>query len=258
MLTNDDGIDAPGIIAVEKALKEAGHQVTMVAPANQQSGASSSFTWGRIHLSKRDESHWAIEGKPLDAARIGLSYILLNNPPDLVISGANMGQNIGPDTLLSGTVGAALQAQRAGIPSIALSVEIDYKEARAQPRFVSTLNAMDNAARFLAELINKPGLIKLANKALININYPAKETADIKGIRITTLSDQSIISNQYKKIDDSTLEAQAQLITPKKPEKDTELLASGYITISFLQSHLEVNKKDNKRLTKEFKRLAVD
>lgn len=252
MLTNDDGIDAPGIKAVETALKGAGHKVTVVAPATQQSGASSSITGGRIQLSPRGENRWAIEGRPVDAARIGLGYLLLNDPPDLVISGANLGQNAGPDTILSGTVGAALAAQRAGIPAIALSVEVNFKEAREKPRFQSSLKAMDNAAMFLTELIAKPGIVELAKETVINLNYPAREARDVKGIRLANLSEQSLASRHYQRIDDSTLEPRFQPIDAEVAENDAKLLAQGYITVTFLKSHLEVGARDNKRFSKKF------
>ncbi|MDH5737041.1 MAG: 5'/3'-nucleotidase SurE, partial [Gammaproteobacteria bacterium] len=88
LLTNDDGIDAPGILAVEKALLAAGHRVSVIAPASQQSGASSSITGGNIVISSRGKGRWAIAGRPADAVRIALGYLLADDRPDLVISGA--------------------------------------------------------------------------------------------------------------------------------------------------------------------------
>jgi len=117
LLTNDDGYQAPGIKAVRTALIEAGHDVVLIAPATQQSGASSSVTSGGITFNEEEPGIWAVTGRPADAVRIGIGHIMKDNPPDLVVSGANFGNNSGVDVMISGTVGAALTALQFGFPA---------------------------------------------------------------------------------------------------------------------------------------------
>ena len=242
MLTNDDGINAPGILAVEQALVKSGHRVTVVAPATQQSGASSAITGGKIGLKEIKPGHWAVEGRPVDAVRIGLGFVLAEDPPDLVISGANHGQNVGQDTIVSGTVGAALEALRSGIPSIALSIAVNLGEARLNPPFKSTHEAMDNAANLLARLIDDRRLIEISDQTLVNINYPAKGDQQIAGITIAELSDQALTGGKYTRLDDTAVQASYQTIDSTRAARDAEMLEKGYVTIGFLRKNLAVSK----------------
>jgi len=148
LLTNDDGWKAPGIRAVYAALAAAGHDVTVVAPSANQSGASGRKTfWGDLVVAHPDlvpypeysgAKVWSVgpvEGKtggsPADSVSFGLGTVFKDKKPDLVVSGTNLGQNTGGVTNNSGTVGAVAEAIESGIPSIAVSTEIkaDYDPA---------------------------------------------------------------------------------------------------------------------------------
>jgi len=114
LLTNDDGIDAPGITALAGVLEENGHDIIIVAPDKEQSATSHSITLHEpLRLHERGKNRYALTGSPADCA-IMAEKIVLKEPPDLVISGINGGQNMGEDVLYSGTVAAALEAMFLG------------------------------------------------------------------------------------------------------------------------------------------------
>ena len=108
LLTNDDGYKARGIGIMHRTLVAAGHDVTTVAPLGKQSGASSKVTMrGKgIAFVEQSPSVWSIDGAPADCVAIGLTHILKESPPDLVVSGPNFGGNLGADVNFSGTVEA--------------------------------------------------------------------------------------------------------------------------------------------------------
>jgi 5'-nucleotidase len=170
MLTNDDGYAAPGLVAVRDALRAAGHDVTVVAPLANQSGASGRATFGgALPVTRVDEDTFAVDGSPADATEVGLSVVFADKAPDLVVSGSNAGQNIAAATIHSGTVGAAVTAIEDGVPALAVSTELT---TTAQPyqatgefvaRLVTALQERAHGGRLL-----EPG-------TGLNINYPVVE-----------------------------------------------------------------------------------
>jgi alkaline phosphatase D/5'-nucleotidase len=200
LLTNDDGFDSPGITALHTALVGAGHNVTVVAPADQQSGKGGSINTevfdftpgvGLMLLVNRGGGVWSLAGTPVDSVKAGLDIVLAGNPPDLIVSGLNFGQNIGkPGSNASGTEGAALAATFRGIPSIAGSVELLLQES---PDFLSTVAAFVPASDFIAStidaLVAKNGSDVLPKHVrMLNINFPVPY-ASIQGVKITKLAD---------------------------------------------------------------------
>ena len=161
LLTNDDGYLSPGIRAMRQALLDQGHEVLMVAPAENQSGSSASISPDGITVTDHGLNVWSVDGRPADAVRFGLGQLMADQPPDLVISGINFGQNVGADVMISGTVGAATTAVRLGIPAIAISASIDFKEAGEA--FPSTLKAMPKAAAFLAKQLRRSAARRQSN-----------------------------------------------------------------------------------------------
>lgn len=128
LLTNDDGIYAPGLAAMRRALQAIG-EVTVIAPATEQSGVGHSITFLTPLMANRvfdgeEELGWAVEGSPADCVKLGLAK-LVSERPDLVVSGVNGGLNIGVNVLYSGTVAAATEAALHDLPSIAVSLEWD-------------------------------------------------------------------------------------------------------------------------------------
>jgi 5'/3'-nucleotidase SurE len=202
LLTNDDGFDSPGITALHGALVAAGHSVTLVAPADQQSGKGGSINTevfdftpgvGLMLLTNHGGGVWSLAGTPADAVRAGLDIVLAGNAPELIVSGLNFGQNIGkPGSNTSGTEGAALQGTFRGIPSIAGSVELQIFES---PNFPSTVAAFAPASDFVVSAIDslvvKNGSDVLpAHVRMLNINFPVPYE-NIQGVKITGLADGS-------------------------------------------------------------------
>jgi len=203
LVTNDDGFDSAGITALRQALIDAGHDVTVVAPATQQSGKGGSLNTGvfdftpgggTMQLTNHGDGIWSLAGTPSDSVKAGLDIVMANDPPDLVVSGLNEGQNIGkPGTNGSGTIGAALRAAFSGVPAIAASMEIIFSEAGDDfpSTQVSYAPAAEFVARAIAALEVKNGADVLpADIRLLNINFPVPY-ADITGVQITALADGS-------------------------------------------------------------------
>jgi 5'-nucleotidase len=202
LLTNDDGFDSPGITALHAALVAAGHDVTLVAPATQQSGKGGSINTkvfdftpgvGLMQLTNHGGGVWSLAGTPVDSVKAGLDIVRAGNPPDLIVSGLNSGQNIGkPGSNASGTEGAALTGTFRGIPSIAGSVELLFQES---PDFPSTASAFAPASSFIVDVIDslvaKNGSDVLPKHVrMLNVNFPVPY-ASIQGVKITALADGS-------------------------------------------------------------------
>jgi len=178
LITNDDGISAPGIKALEQGLAAVG-EVTVVAPDREMSATSQSVTLHTpIRIQQLDERHYAIGGTPTDAVIMAL-YHLLPQRPDLVVSGINPGGNMGENVDYSGTVGGAMQGVVHGVPSFAISLV-----ARQDHDFsASAAFAAQLAARIFEEGL-EPGVC-------LNVNVPRGE---VRGVRVTRQS-QKISQN---------------------------------------------------------------
>ena len=173
LVTNDDGIHAPGLRALVIALQDLG-TVSVVAPSQERSAAAQSLTVRQpIFCEQIAEREWAIEGTPADAMMVAL-HRLFSKPPDLVVSGINRGPNLGENVFYSGTVGAATEAVINHVPAIAISL------AHRGTGFV-----YEHAAQFarqLADLIIRKGL---PAGVLLNVNVPGAWTG---GVRFTRQS----------------------------------------------------------------------
>ncbi len=184
LITNDDGITAPGIKALEQTLAALG-DVTVVAPDREMSATSQSITLHTpIRIHRMDDRHYAISGTPTDCVLMAL-YKLLPQPPDLVVSGINPGGNVGESVIYSGTVGGAMEGAVHGVPSFAISL------ASRQDHDFSA------AAAFAAQLGAKILAQGLARDICLNVNVPPGE---VRGVRVTHQS-QKISQNlvvEYK------------------------------------------------------------
>ena len=181
LLTNDDGIYAPGLTALERQLRDFG-EVTVAAPLTEQSGVGHAITYltplmaREVFTEDRTPRGWAVEGSPADCVKLAICA-LLPERPDLVVSGINSGLNAGINVLYSGTVAAAIEGAFFGITSIAVSLE--YTDA---PRY-------DVAAQLAAGVIEE--LIKQENAAghLYNLNIPTRaltESSELKFVPMST------------------------------------------------------------------------
>ena len=177
LVSNDDGIDAPGIWALAQELKKIG-SVTVVAPDKQQSAVGHAITMNyplrAVPFRKNNEFFgYAVEGTPADAVKLGVKF-LLKEPPDMVVSGINHGSNTAINIIYSGTVSAATEGMILGIPSIAVSLTT-YDDAD-----------FSYAARFAARLSQLVAQKGLPDGTLLNVNVPAVSEDQIRGIALTT------------------------------------------------------------------------
>ena len=169
LVTNDDGVYSEGIKALAAALATVG-EVTVVAPASEQSATSHSLTLTRpLRLRKLGERRFAVDGTPTDCVTLALTKVMADRMPDIVVSGINHGANIGDDVSYSGTVAGALEASMFNLPGIAVS-----------------LNARDgdfaHAAAFAAELTSRALREGLPAGTILNVNVPV---GPVRGVRYT-------------------------------------------------------------------------
>jgi 5'-nucleotidase len=178
LLTNDDGIAAPGLALLEKIAATLSDEIWVVAPADEQSGAGHSLTLTRpLRLRKQGERHFSVTGTPTDAVMMALGELMKEAKPDLILSGINRGANLAEDVTYSGTVSAAMEGALAGIPAIALSQAYARQGMGGSVPFDA---AREWATRVLAPLIG----MAMAPGTLVNVNFPACEAAAVKGIRV--------------------------------------------------------------------------
>jgi 5'-nucleotidase len=183
MLTNDDGIASPGLAAVAEILSTDPHyRATVVAPAEQQSGKGTALVIrDDIHVRPHEPlggwPAWSVQATPATTARLGVSTLLGNDPPQLVVSGINRGENIGRSAWYSGTVGAAREAVLSGVSAVAFSLELDWSDP--QPDFVG-------AARWVKPLIDAVVRDGLPEGVYLNVNIP-RNTSTIRGYRIARM-----------------------------------------------------------------------
>ena len=160
LLSNDDGVTAPGLHQFASALRRLG-EVTICAPEGPRSGASSALTlYAPLHVTEVGPRCWSVSGNPADAVKLALTE-LMNSRPDLVVSGINNGLNCGSNVLYSGTVAAALEGAQAGILSFAVSRKVATNENyRSEAKI---------AARIIETLAGAPA----GGNTVYNINIPA-------------------------------------------------------------------------------------
>ncbi len=174
LLSNDDGYFAPGLAALERALSAIA-TVVVVAPERDRSGASNSLTLDRpLMLRQSPNGFHYVNGTPTDCVHLAVTG-MLDELPDMVVSGVNHGANMGDDTIYSGTVAAATEGFLLGVPSLAVSLA-----GRAGGNF-------DTAARVAAQLVQKFQANPPSRPMLLNVNVPDVPFADLHGQRVTRL-----------------------------------------------------------------------
>ncbi len=177
LLTNDDGIHAPGLTALENIARQLSDDVWIVAPETEHSGASRSLTLSHpLRLREIEPRRYAVQGTPADCVLMGVRNVL-DSPPDLLLSGVNRGQNIADDVTYSGTVAGAMEGTALGIPSMALSQSYGFS-TRSTIRWHC-------AEAYGAELVAKLRDVDVGQGDLININFPDCEPEDVAGTEVT-------------------------------------------------------------------------
>lgn len=245
VLCNDDGIDAPGIHHLWKALHKKA-DLTIVAPAEDQSCKGVGISLPKSRYIEAEKVHWPegveawkVLGTPADCTKFALHY-LLKSPPDFIVSGINDGSNAGRNIMYSGTVGAAIQATFCNVPGIAFSCMYDEGPQKFQ-----------KVEQFIPNIINHFIENPFPKGTLMNINFPAQESDGIRGFKMARQgrsywdvrigSDASLKgTRKYPMIDGWDHQDEHE-------ESDIHLLTQGYITC--VPIHVE-DLTDHKHLTK--------
>lgn len=236
LLTNDDGVYAPGLRALRKELLKLG-SVTVVAPAAEQSAVGHSITLLTPLLVQEvvddDEKPigWAVEGRPADCVKLALTE-LLPEPPDLVVSGLNAGSNAGINVLYSGTVAAAIEAAFYQHTSIAVSLEYTRPKPLDFPR------AADLARRVIEQIMAK----RPAVGSLFNVNIPSFDKGPVRGVRVVPQNVAPYLETFDRRVDPRGrvyFWTNPGLCCPEPhPDTDVTALAEGYVTVTPLQFNL--------------------
>ncbi|WP_338847639.1 5'/3'-nucleotidase SurE [Massilia sp. W12] len=228
LISNDDGYLAPGIIALANVLGQFA-EVTVVAPDSNRSGASNSLTLDRpLRVSRASNGFYVVNGTPSDCVHIALTG-LMDSRPDLVVSGINNGQNMGDDTLYSGTVAAATEGYLFGIPAIAFS------------QVAHGWTELDSAARIAAELVQRR-FIGMHAPYLLNVNIPNLPYEKLQGWRATCLGKRHYAEPVIRERDPRGNEI--FWIGPPGPTRlagegtDFHAVAAGFVSVTPLQVDL--------------------
>lgn len=244
LVTNDDGIHAPGLAAAERIARALSDDVWVVAPETDQSGVSHSLSLNDpLRLREISERHFAVKGTPTDCVIMAVKHILAGDPPDLVLSGVNRGQNVAEDVTYSGTIAGAIEGTILGIRSIALSQAYGPESRHLVPYETAEAHGPGLIRTILEEGI-RPG-------SLININFPNRSPGDVRGVQVTAQGrrDQEILTidprhdgrgNPYYWI--------AFVRNRQRIENGTDIwaLAEGYISVT----PLEINLTDEPMMTR--------
>lgn len=228
LVSNDDGYLAPGIIALADALRPIA-EIVVVAPDSNRSGSSNSLTLDRpLSVYRADNGFYFVNGTPSDCVHVALTGGL-SFKPDLIVSGINQGQNMGDDTLYSGTVAAATEGFLFGIPAIAFS-QVEKGWAH-----------VDSAARIAREFVER-GFDMLVKPYLLNVNIPNLPYEEMKGVKATRLGKRHESEAVIKTQDPHGREI--FWIGPAGKAKDAgegtdfHAVASGFVSVTPLQVDL--------------------
>ncbi|MBP86444.1 MAG: 5'/3'-nucleotidase SurE [Planctomycetaceae bacterium] len=230
LLTNDDGICAPGLAALERALAKLG-DVCVVAPATEQSGVGHSITFLSPLVCKEvydgdRRRGWAVEGSPADCVKLGI-FEHCPQQPDLIVSGINGGLNAGINVLYSGTVAAAIEGAFFGITSIAVSLEFDDHAE------------FDKAALTALPLIVQILAKKSDEAQLYNLNIPTAAIEAPKGVKVVPMGVARYGEHFIKRTDPKgrTYYWATNDPPPRRCEQETDLtmLEQGFVTLTPLQ-----------------------
>ena len=179
LITNDDGIHAPGLSALEEIAHALTDDVWVAAPEHEQSGASRALTLADpLRVRRLSERKFAVGGTPTDCVMLAVQDLVSGGKPDLVLSGVNRGQNLGEDCSMSGTVAGAIQGMVLGVPAMALS--------QAMRVFHD-----DERAMFETAVTHAPGIIQRLleigwpNDSILNLNFPARPPEEVTEVEVT-------------------------------------------------------------------------
>ncbi len=223
LITNDDGIDAYGLVLLEQLAKTISNDITVVAPMYNRSGTSQAISLQKeLHFIHIRNNRYECSGNPADCVMLALNLLFKDKRPDLVLSGINHGMNASDDVGYSGTVGAAREAAIVGISAIALSqccgkLEADFEVAR----------------KFGKRVLDHARSVRLPARHVLNVNFPSTKVSAVKGIRAAALdrhkmSDQIIAGSNTNHFSIGPLNQRIET----NPKSDRYFLENGYVTFT--------------------------
>jgi len=181
LLSNDDGVHAPGLRILYEELKKLG-QVKVVAPMEEMSTTGHSLTISRpLRLTQIEKDFYGVNGSPADCISMGIQHVL-KSKPDVVVSGVNHGANLGQDIYYSGTVSAAREGCIMGIRSFAVSLDIDFSVRRPGVKLSKKKPNYRTAAKIAVKIIKDSKTLGMPKHTLMNINVPDRTLQKIKGV----------------------------------------------------------------------------
>ena len=192
LISNDDGIEAPGLKVLEKVVRGLAREVWVVAPEREQSAASHSLTVRRpLRMRRISERRFAVDGTPTDCVLLAVNRIMSGNPPDLVLSGINRGSNLGEDVIYSGTVAAAIEGALLGFPAVAFSqVCLDRRAVK-----------WGTAEEWTPEVLRRLASVSWPGDVIINVNFPDVAARSVSGIRVGRQGRHKIGHEMVERVD---------------------------------------------------------
>src|SRR6202047_1499215 len=192
LVSNDDGINAPGIKLLAKIARSLCREVWVVAPEREQSGAAHSLTLDRpLRVRRLGARRYAVDGTPTDCVLLAAKILMRGKRPTLVLSGVNAGANLGEDITYSGTVAAAMEATLLGVPAVALSQH--YARATG-PRW-------ETGEKYAVDVLRRLTTTPWPRNTLINVNFPDTLPEGVTGTAVTRQGRRKIGDNLVERID---------------------------------------------------------
>jgi 5'-nucleotidase len=251
LITNDDGIHAPGLAVAEKIARTLSDDVWVVAPETEQSGASHSLTLADpLRLRQIEEKRFAVSGTPTDCVMMAAAEVMKSARPDLVLSGVNRGANLADDVTYSGTIAGAMEGCAIGIPSIALSQSFGID----QPGEMPWACAEAHGAKVISRLV----AAGWPDGVLINVNFPDCAPDAVKGIEVTEQGKRDLQTAALERRIDARNVPYYWIgfrRVRSKPPKGTDLAAIYDGRISITPLHLNLTEfRERDRLAEIFAR----
>lgn len=182
LISNDDGIDAPGLKALREIARTLSDDVWVVAPETNHSGAGHSLSLREpLRMRQVDDHEFAVRGTPTDCVIMGVRHVMYEKSPDLILSGVNMGQNLAEDVTYSGTIAAAFEGTLVGVRSIALSQALGIGGPPGAKRGPNWETCITHGPAIVRRLLD----LKWSKNTLMNVNFPDCAPDEVQGIQIT-------------------------------------------------------------------------
>lgn len=268
LLTNDDGITAPGLAALRDRLREQGHRVTVAAPDHNASGSSTGVTWRNVRVTRdtTDPGSFAVAGTPATAVVLAATALYpAGTRPDLVISGINNGDNAGALLAVSGTVGAALAGTilvDPPMPGVAVNAPrlVPGEPVDSPANLAHLSRAADYFVRFVEasrDWFCEGGQV-VRTRSVLNVNYPALPPERVRGTRVTRQGRATDLRVRY--VDEGKGEYSARTETLETavgdPSSDLARLREGYVTVTPVAAALDDESAPRRALTRRVRRLG--